>query len=478
MERIAICGIGTESSTFSAHRTTRDDFTVWRDLSRYPFLDDLPGVEFVPVLIARALPGGPVRADAFAELLDGITAGLAERGPFDGVYLDLHGAMHVEGLDDAETHLARRVRQVVGDVPMSASMDLHGQVTREFAELVDLPTAYRTAPHVDVEETRQRACRLLVDRLRAGGRPVRAWVRVPLLLPGERTSTRLDPARALYARLPAVSARPGVLDASIWIGYAWADAPRSAVNVLVAGTSADAVTGAARELAEDLWEARDDFAFCVPARSPADAVRAALDSDRRPFFVSDCGDNPTAGGSGDATFFLRTLLDTPALAAGARTAVWASCVDPAAVRACRDTGGGGAVDLAVGGCLSGDEPTRLTGVVHKVVEDDPVGGDIAVVRSGGVHAVLTSRRKPYHLVADLTALDLDPAAHDLTAVKIGYLEPDLHRAAAGSVLALTPGGVSQDLAGLRYERLVRPIHPLDAGMPHPDLTPVLVGTSR
>lgn len=478
MKRVAICGIGTESSTFSAHRTTRADFTVWHDLSRYPFLDTWRDVEFVPVLVARALPGGPVVADAFGELLDGITAGLAEHGPFDGVYLDLHGAMHVEGLDDAETHLVRRVREVVGDVPMSASMDLHGQVTREFADLVDLPTAYRTAPHVDVEETRERACRLLVDHLRTGERPVRAWVRVPLLLPGERTSTRLDPAREIYARLPEVSARPGVLDASIWIGYAWADAPRSSVNVLVSGTSPDAVREAARELAEDLWKARDDFAFCVTALSPTDAVRTALDSDRRPFFVSDSGDNPTAGGSGDATWFLATLLDTPDLASGARTAIWASCVDPAAVRACVEAGEGGSVDLAVGGCFSGDEPTRLTGVVHRVVEDDPVGGDLAVVRSGGVHAVLTTRRKPYHFVADLTALDLDPAAHDLTAVKIGYLEPDLHRAAAGSVLALTAGGVSQDLASLRYDRLNRPIHPLDADMPHPDLTPVLVGTQR
>ncbi|NUT91616.1 MAG: M81 family metallopeptidase [Saccharothrix sp.] len=475
-KRVAICGIGTESSTFSAHRTTRADFTVWRDLTRYPFLTDR-WPEFVPILVARALPGGPVRADAYAELLDEITAGLARQGPFDGVYLDLHGAMHVEGLDDAETHLARRVREVVGDVPLSASMDLHGQVTREFAELVDLPTAFRTAPHVDVEETRERACRLLVESLRTGTRPVRAWVRVPLLLPGERTSTRLDPARAIYARLPEVSARPGVLDASIWIGYAWADAPRSSVNVLVSGTSPAAVTDAARELAGDLWRARDDFEFCVTALSPADAVRTALASDRRPFFVSDSGDNPTAGGSGDATWFLATLLDTPALATAERTAIWASCVDPAAVRTCVEAGEGAAVDLRVGGCFSGDAPTRLTGVVHDVLRDDPVGGDLAVVRAGGVHAVLTSRRKPYHFVRDLTDVGLDPAAHDLTAVKIGYLEPDLHRAAAGSVLALTPGGVSQDLASLRYDRLVRPIHPLDAGMPHPDLTPVLVSTN-
>ncbi|MFI6497768.1 M81 family metallopeptidase [Nonomuraea typhae] len=546
--RVAVCGIGTESSTFSAHRTTVDDFTLWTDISRYPFLEAdassasgwWPGtrVEFVPLLVARALPGGPVTREAYTALESRLLAALTAEGPFDAVYLDLHGAMHVEGRDDAEAGLAAAIRAIIGrDRPIAASMDLHGQVSRRFAELVDLPTAYRTAPHVDMEETRERACRLLVhaltkdthppaegtdpltqgteplsegtDPLTQGTEPlpegtdpltqdtdplpegtdppprgsnlpargaelVRAWVRVPLLLPGERTSTRLDPAAAIYARLPEVSRRPGVLDASIWIGYAWADAPRTGVDLLVSGTCPDAVTEAAAELARALWRARDDYAFAMPALSPRAAIETALAAPARPYFVSDSGDNPTAGGSGDAAWFLADLLATPSLAAGEKTAIWASCADPAAVAACVAAGAGAAVELRVGGVFSGDPPVPLRGVVHAVRPGDPVGGDLAVVRSGGVHAVLTTRRKPYHFIADLTELGLDPWRHDLTAVKIGYLEPDLHRAAAGSVLALTPGGVSQDLAALPYRRLTRPIHPLDPDMPAPDLTPVLL----
>ncbi|MFI6484694.1 M81 family metallopeptidase [Nonomuraea sp. NPDC050663] len=470
-KRVAIAGIGTESSTFSAHRTVDSDFTVWRDLSRYPFLDQWRDeVEFVPLLVARALPGGQVTEAAYSALEGELVERLAASGPFDGVYLDLHGAMHVEGRDDVEAELAGRIRSVVGPgCPMAASMDLHGQVSRRFAELVELPTAYRTAPHVDVEETRERACRMLVECLRSGERPVRAWVRVPLLLPGERTSTRLEPARSIYAEL---GEQPdGVLDSSIWIGYAWADAPRSSVNVLVSGTSAPAVERRAGELAARLWEARDDFAFCVPALAPREAIAEALASPARPYFVSDSGDNPTAGGSGDATWLLADLLET---VPDGRSAIWASCVDAAAVAACLAAGAGGRVDLAVGGCFSGDEPTRLSGVVHAVRPGDPVGGDLAVVRAGGVHAVLTSRRKPYHFVKDLLELGLDPRDHDLTAIKIGYLEPDLHRAAAGSVLALSLGGVCQDLHSLGYRRLERPIHPLDASMADPDLTPVVL----
>lgn len=131
------------------------------------------------------------------------------------------------------------------------------------------------------------------------------------------------------------------------------------------------------------------------------------------------------------------------------------------------------MSLRVGGGFGGGDPVSLTGEVV-TLRDDPVGGRIAVVRAGGVYAVLTSRRKAYHELRDLTELGLDPHRHDLTAVKIGYLEPTLHAVAADAVLALTPGGVDQELGRLAYHRVVRPIHPLDRDIPEPDLTPVLL----
>jgi microcystin degradation protein MlrC len=105
---------------------------------------------------------------------------------------------------------------------------------------------------------------------------------------------------------------------------------------------------------------------------------------------------------------------------------------------------------------------------------EPVGGDIAVVASGGVRAVVTARRKPFHFIRDFTDLGLDPATHDLTVVKIGYLVPDLFHAAKGWVMALTPGGVDQDLVRLGHRGLDRPIYPFDPQMAAPDLTPVIV----
>jgi len=89
--------------------------------------------------------------------------------------------------------------------------------------------------------------------------------------------------------------------------------------------------------------------------------------------------------------------------------------------------------------------------------------------------MLTTGRKPYHAIADFTDLGLDPAAHDLTVVKVGYLVPELFDAAKGWVIALTPGGVDQHLVRLPYRGLDRPIFPLDPDMRAPDLTPELIG---
>ena len=134
------------------------------------------------------------------------------------------------------------------------------------------------------------------------------------------------------------------------------------------------------------------------------------------------------------------------------------------------------MDLAVGGAFgSRHSAVALRGKVVRVHRGDPVGGDIAVIASGGVRAILTTRRKPYHFVRDLEALGLDPARHDLTVVKIGYLVPDLFAAAKGWVIALTPGGVDQDIVRLGHARLLRPIYPFDPDMAAPNLAPELLG---
>jgi microcystin degradation protein MlrC len=443
-------------------------------LARYR---ELPhDVEWLPLVHARALPGGAVEREFYDSIKAELVSRLATVLPLDGVFLDIHGAMSVVGMTDVEGDLASAVRDEIGsDALVSAAMDPHGNMSRRLIGSLDLATSHRMSPHEDAPLTRARAVANLVRCVLDRVRPRKAWVRVPVLLPGERASTRDEPARGIFGRLAAIESWPRVIDAAVWIGYAWADEPRCGAAIVVTGTEPETIVREARLLAESYWNARGDFAFSVPSGDADWCIRRGLAANSRPFFISDSGDNPTAGGAGDVAYMLERLLAHPDLASGRATAIWASLVDPGAVARCADAGEGADVDVVVGGAFgSRHGRVALRGKVVRVLGGDPTGGDIAVVASGGIRAILTSRRKPYHFIRDLQALGLDPARHDLTVVKIGYLVPDLFAAAKEWVLALTPGGVDQDIVRLGHHRLERPIYPFDPEMADPELAPELL----
>ncbi|MEW2400372.1 M81 family metallopeptidase [Streptomyces sp. NPDC046862] len=479
---IAIAGLGIESSTFSPARTEAPAFHPRRGtdvLTRYPFLT--PGTplrtaaDWRGALVGKALPGGTVTASAYAELSGELLDRLGEMGPLDGLWYDIHGAMTVEGMDDAEADLLARIRETVGpDVIVSTSMDLHGNVSRDLVHLSDLITCYRTAPHEDAMETKERAARNLVELLVSGApRPVKAWIPVPVLLAGEQTSTRIEPARSVYAAVDEVEAAEGVTDAAIWVGYAWADEPRNRAAVVVTGQAEEAVTAGAERLARGFWEARHDFAFVAPTGTLDECLDEALASTARPYFVSDTGDNPTAGGAGDVTWGLERVLSRPEFKdPSGPTVLYASLPGPAAVDTAVRAGAGATVTVTAG--AEADDrhagPLTLTGEVHAIRHGDHDAETEVVLRVGSVHVILTRLRKPYHHEHDFTDLSLDPRSADLVIVKIGYLEPELFAMAADWKMALTPGGVDQDLLRLGHHRVSRPLYPFDRDMPTPDLT--------
>ncbi|WP_030902118.1 M81 family metallopeptidase [Streptomyces sp. NRRL F-5126] len=515
--RIAIGGIGIESSTFCPHRSTADDFRQTRGqdlLDRYtwtrPDSDLADLVEWVPLLHATALPGGPVEPGSYLLLKDELVERVRAAGPLDGMVYDLHGAMSVIGLDDAEGDLTEAVRAALdfvgtpadpahGRPMMSAAMDLHGNVSRRFAEPLDLLTAHRMAPHEDAWDTRERAARKLVERLglpEDRRRPHRAWVQVPVLLPGEKTSTRLEPAKGLYGRLPGIEAKPGIVDAAIWVGYAWADQPRCRAAVVVTGDDAELAAAEAESLAREYWDVRRDFVFVGPTGTAEGSIERAVTSDKRPFLISDSGDNPTAGGAGDLAYMLGKLLEREEIASGKVTAVHPGIMDPAAVAACFEAGIGAEVTLGIGNKVDTTQggPYELTGTVTALQraadKADGAGGgaydrgcDMAAITAGGLTVVVTERRKPFHTLADFMGpaeggLGIDPRTFDLVVVKIGYLEPELYDMAADWLLALTPGGVDQDLLRLGHHKVARPLYPFDddayEGGAGPGLTPVLL----
>ena len=466
LPKIAIAGLAIESSTFSPAQSNIESFRVRRGediFSYYPFLSkgsvNRNRAEWVPTLRGHAIPGGIVTREAY-ETLMGEMLGLLKKGaPYDGLFFDIHGAMSVVGLDDAEGDMIKRIREALGtDVLISTSMDLHGNVTKELAQHSDLITCYRLAPHEDAIESKKRAVDNLLERLENGkGKPkYKAWVPVPILLPGEKTSTRIEPGKSLYAKVAPATEAEGVIDAGIWIGYAWADEPRNHGVVMAYGDDKGQVEKAAGHLAQSFWDVRHKFEFVAPVAPLEECLNLAIASKKHPYIISDMGDNPTAGGAGDVTWTLHQLLKRQEFkSAGGPSLIYASIPGPGFVQEAIKAGIGGKVDALAGAEVDNryTPPVRLKGTIEAIKHGDKNAETEVVVKVGSMHIIVTKKRKPYHYEADFTNLGLNPRETNIVMVKIGYLVPELYNMRAGWTMALTPGGVDQDLERLGYKRI-------------------------
>ncbi len=490
LPRIAIAGLAIESSTFSPALTHEDAFKarVEEDVfTFYPFLApdsmDRKRAEWIPTLRAHALPGGIVTREAYESLVNQTLDRLKANLPYDGLFFDIHGAMSVVDLDDPEGDFIIRVREVVGyETVISTSMDLHGNVSKVLAENSDLITCYRMAPHEDALESKKRAVENLLDRLENGkGKPkYKAWIPVPILLPGEKTSTRIEPGKGLYAKVDPETKKEGVIDAAIWIGYAWADEPRNHAVVMVTGDDEKQVKESAEYLAKSFWDVRAEFEFVAPVATLDESLKMALASEKRPFMISDMGDNPTAGGAGDVTWTLNELLKRPEFKSeSGPELIYASIPGPDLVAKAKVAGIGSQVEGYVGAMVDDRfaPPILLKGKVLSIKEGDPDANVEIVVQVGSIKIIVTEKRKPYHREKDFTDLGLNPREAAIVVVKIGYLVPELYDMRGDWIMAQTPGGVDQDLDRLGHKRIIRPMYPLDRDMADPDLSVRFIPTS-
>jgi microcystin degradation protein MlrC len=486
LPRIAIAGLGIESSTFSPALTDEQAFhaSYGTDVfSVYPFLSPESPLRYraiwIPTLVGHALPGGAVTREAYESLVNKTLDSLKKNGPYDGLYFDIHGAMSVVGLEDPEGDFIVRIRKVIGKKTIiSTSMDLHGNVSWRLAENTDLITCYRKAPHEDAIETKQRAVVNLIDRIQSGkGKPFKAYVSIPVLLPGEKTSTRIEPGKSIYAAVTPAASQEGIIDAAIWIGYAWADEPRNHAVVMVTGDDQKKIIHTAEDLAQRFWKERFNFAFVAPVAALNVCLDSAIQSAKHPFFISDMGDNPTAGGAGDVTWTLKEILARKEFkSADGPTLIYASIPGPDLIKNAIKSGVGNHVEGYAGAKVDARyaPPVLISGTVESIVYGDKDAEVEAVVKVGSVYIIVTQKRKPYHKEIDFTRLGLNPRAAGIVVVKIGYLEPELYAMRADWIMALTPGGVDQDLERLTYKRIERPMFPFDKTMKDPNLSAKLV----
>ncbi|TAU50487.1 M81 family peptidase [Rhizobium ruizarguesonis] len=461
--RIAVGGIHTECSTYNPVLNEEKDFRVLRGEALlaapyFAFLGDYDA-EFLPTIHARAIAGGPVSRATYEAFKGEFLERLKPMLPLDGLYLAMHGAMYVEGMEDAEGDWISAARALVGeDCTVSASYDLHGNVTQRIIDALDIYSTYRTAPHIDVEETMRRSVSMLVKSLKTGERPTLLWAPIPVVLPGERTSTVDEPAKSLYELLPGIDAIDGVWDASLMVGYVWADEPRATAAAIMTGTDGAVLEREAKRLARAYWDAREDFVFGCETGSLEECVERAIASPTAPVVLAESGDNPTGGGVGDRADVLAELI-----ARDATGVVFAGIADKAATEACYAAGIGAELELSVGASLDtkGSKPVHGRFTVKFLHETSDPTDRQAVVSVSGIDLVLSAKRRPYHNIVDFTRLGLDPHQAKIIVVKSGYLSPELAPLANPNLMALSTGVVDQFVERLPRLRKQHPTYPFD-----------------
>jgi microcystin degradation protein MlrC len=459
--RIAFGGIGIECSTYSRIRARMEDFTILKgealtSSERFAFLKKYP-IIFIPTVVAQAVPGGPVEKATYDAIKADFLKQLQALLPLDGLFLPMHGAMFVDGMKDAEGDWMEAARKVVGpNCLMSASYDLHGNVSQRVIDNIDMFSAFRTAPHIDREETMQRACNMLLHCLARHVRPTLVWAPIPVLMPGERSSTEWQPGKRLWAQLPKLNEEAGILDVSMLVGYVWADEPRATACAVVTGTAPATQKKIAVSLAQQYWDARKEFQFGTETGTVDECIQRAMKVTTHPVILADSGDNPTGGGTSDRAEVLEGLLRFKT-----QNVVFAGITDKPATDACYKAGVGATLPLSIGATLDplGSKPVKATAKVVFLLPASTPRLREAVVQIEGVTLVLSAQRRPYHDIVDFMRLGLQPSSYKIIVVKSGYLSPELAPLANPSLMALSDGAINQDIMHLPTSKLRKPTYP-------------------
>lgn len=482
--RIAFGGFLHETNTFAPSKAGMDDFLQgggWPSLARgqeiFAAVDKVnvgaagfvafaraQGWETVPTLWCAASPSAHVTAETFEALTDELVSRIAASLPVDGVYLDLHGAMVSEAFDDGEGEVLRRVRAAIGpDVPLVASLDLHGNVTPLMMAMADGLVAYRTYPHVDMAETGSRAAAFLASLLGTRRRPAKAFRQIPYLIPIAWQATAMEPCRTIYAELAALEGE-SVPTLSFLPGFPAADFPDCGPSVLAYGaTQADA------DRAADAVAARilaSEAAFKGRVFSPDEGVREAMalaGRASRPVVIADTQDNPGAGGDSDTMGMAHALVRN-----GATRAAIGVIVDPVAASAAHAAGEGATISVSLGARsgVPGDAPLVADFVVEALSEGRFVApgpfyggarmnlGPSACLRIGDVRIVVGSRKAQMADQAMYRQVGIEPTGQAILVNKSSvHFRADFEPIAETILVCAAPGPMPVDPAVLPWRRL-------------------------
>jgi microcystin degradation protein MlrC len=484
MTRIAVGGFLHETNTFAPTKAAYADFVhgggwpsmtqgadvlkVMRNinigLAGFVGEAEARGWELVPTIFAAASPSAHVTKDAYERIAKVMVDGIKNAGPLDGVYLDLHGAMVSEHLDDGEGEILARVRRLIGnDMPLVVSLDLHANVTPEMVEHADALIAYRTYPHVDMADTGRAAARHLALLLGTRRKLAKAFRQLPFLIPISWQCTSDQPAKSIYQRLAALQSE-AVPTLSFCPGFPAADFYHCGPSVFAYGqTQADADT-TADQLAALIVSHENDFDGRI--YTPDEGVRLAMElakTARKPIILADTQDNPGAGGDSDTTGMLRALVRNRA----SKAAIGA-IYDPVSAKAAHAAGVGATVTLALGGRsgIAGDEPYHAAFTVENLSDGKFIApgpyfggramdmGPSACLRIDDVRVVVSSHKAQMADQSMFRYVGIEPRQQAILVNKSSvHFRADFEPIAEKLLICAAPGAMPADTSALPWTRL-------------------------
>lgn len=486
MKRILVAGLHHESNTFNPIIAGEEDFKViYGDdvFNNFRENDSVTGViktlqgagyEVIPAVFARAVPNGEVDYNFYIkiknEILEKAKAALKD-GPIDAITLSLHGSMRVKKQGEVEGYFLEELREMFPNIPIISSLDMHTTMTKRMHDNCDAFVGYKCAPHTDCYETGEHAAKMTIAVLENGAKPKSAWVRVPILIAGEQSSTFVEPMMGLIKELRECEKKEGIMAASYLMGFPWADNEDSSVAVyVVADGDKELAEREAVKLAEVMWSKKDDFCFQTETyeeKEALDIAFKAVKEGKLPIYLSDSGDNPTAGASSDATGFLKLIMDDDRTDNLEHPVIFGGIYDPIATKQCEGRVGE-EITLTFGAKFDNNisTPITATGTVKSYIKDwsrrGMLQGDLALFNSCGIDIVLAEVHVGYVTPEMFTDLGVNPRDVEIVVCKLGYLTHEQSLVAKRSIMALTKGNTNEDLKTLDYKKIKRPIFPIDS----------------
>ncbi|MGB6455796.1 MAG: M81 family metallopeptidase [Streptosporangiaceae bacterium] len=482
--RIAVAYIGQESDTFNPAPSTMQSFEafgilVGEQLNQLAGIGPVGGfleavrnsgmdVDVVPLIKADAVAGGRITDDTCAALTSDLIQRLRAAGQLDGFAFLMHGACAAASEDDVEGAMLAAVRDVVGDsLPVVVGLDHHANITERMVRLSTAIIAHRTQPH-NPHDTGRLTGELLLRTVAGEVRPVMGWRKLRLLSHQEQYLSSRGPMKIWFDHARELETRERVLSVSPFPMQPWLDVEQGGWSVVVVTDwDADLADVAAEEMAELAWSMREQFQVRTSVE-PAEAVATAAAHDGLLIF-SDTGDSVFGGAGGDSNVLLTEILR----AGGPKTIM--TMVDPAAARTLVAAGAGAEIDVDLGGAVSRwYEPRRVRVTVRSVEPEFVLHMEHASRNQAGHGATAVVDVGPVTIVVSelpgvggnypalYEHLGIDAREYSAVVLKTASNFQWFAELTNEVIRVNTPGPTQSDVASLPWERVPRPIYPLDA----------------